>query len=179
MDTSLPSYWVGLEIPGTDCHVTIAFRDHCTPEQLEWLKKGLQYELQPLLPLHLRLGGFQKRGTPPTVPAYNVFVGDAQASGDVSPEACADALQEFYHKYTWRAPPKPEYPRLEMHASCAEDERRQQLERIIRDQDGYFVINEAYIRPLGSKKEVARVGATPRWALHLSRPQGVGKNKNE
>lgn len=155
---TLKSFWVGLEIPNTDCHVTIAFRDRVTPQQLKALKQGVIQHIKPLLPLHFRMGGFQMRGTPPDTPAYNVFVKspeDTSSRGDL----IDDALQSFYQKYTWRAPEKPQYPRLEYHASCKTQEKRAQLEHIVNEQNGYFTVSDVYMRPLGSSEEVLRVSA--------------------
>lgn len=152
MEQGLPSYWVGLEIPNTDCHVTIAFRDQSTPDDLDALTNALHKRIVPILPLRLSLGTFQKRGTPPDIPAYNVFLKDKHDD-----KLKDDVLQSFYHDFTWRHPDKPSYPRLEMHASCKTPKTRAQLEHIINNDNGEFIVERAYIRLLGDPQNIVMV----------------------
>ena len=155
MEQGLPSYWVGLEIPETDCHVTLAFREQCTSQDLQNLWDALCKRIAPMLPLHLCLGAFQLRGTPPDIPAYNVF---CKGAPNENVDIKHDVLQSFYHDFTRIADPDaPRYPRLEMHASCKMPEQRAQLERIIDECNGDFSVTRAYIRLSGNPENVMTV----------------------
>jgi len=134
-----------LVLPG-DLHVTIAYRDNASDQEVAEMQKDLQRMIRPCLPFKLEFGNFCRVGANGDIPAYKVKVTDTTVQN----------LIKAYHKLHYRETPGNRmYPTLKLHVTVNTTQKLDFFENIMRQGNGYLLIQNAEVSSGSNKPAMA------------------------
>jgi hypothetical protein len=119
---SLKTFYVSAPIPDTDCHVTLAFRANCTPEDRDELVKAAELHFDSHFPLEVEKapGGLIAVGKKKELEAVKIIVVDQKTR---------IALKAFWDIYQRRKSGQQMFP-FNLHATLKTPARKEQMKAL-------------------------------------------------
>ncbi len=137
MEEGRLSCFVALRVPGhTGCHITITMAKDVNAGRVEEMR--LAWEAAKAMigrePVYVLLGNYCKMGSDATIPAYKC---------ELESPAITKWLDSYHRQFYRPKPGKPLYPKMKLHVTIDTEERREEVENIMRGPaKGLFAISD-------------------------------------
>lgn len=139
------TFYVSSKVPGTSCHLTLAFRSSCTAEDLGKLINKTYFKVGPLVPFECEiLPDLIKVGKDKELEAYDIKIVDPRKER---------VLRKFWDDNQRRKSGQEIFP-FNLHVTLNKESKRKEMDTFLLKEGTSFFVSEIEIKNLETKKVI-------------------------
>lgn len=148
MEEGSNNFFIALKVPGvTGCHITVVLAKSITQERENEIREQWKALFRTLIQkddgIVMEIGNYKKMGSDQQFEAYRCKPKDPSIHG---------MLKNFYRNYYSQKEGKRMFPDLKMHITVDTPQRMTEIENLIRNHHGIFVVTE-YMEDYGKIRQ--------------------------